>query len=123
VSLALSYQKSGNTLSAAMVNAGSGSSASAPQPGGTLPWVIGSAALGLALVGGGVTWYLRRKPAGRAKTRGGRAARRARAERAPAKPAVPGAASAAGAGFCTQCGQRHRPGDRFCRQCGAPVRE
>jgi hypothetical protein len=25
--------------------------------------------------------------------------------------------------FCTQCGQRHLPGDRFCRRCGTPVRE
>jgi hypothetical protein len=62
-------------------------------------WVLGLAgAIGLsvAAVVGVLSWRRREKTSG---TRPG------------------------GAGFCSQCGNRLDPGDRFCSKCGAPVRK
>ena len=150
VSLDLSYAKSGNALSATAigptVTGGTPATAPAATTSGlpsTWPWIAGGAVLGLALVSGGVTLYLRQnRPA-----RSSRSTRRAR--RAPSRasqtaasrsgpPVADVAVSAAPAttkleagttikdaptSFCTHCGQRHQPGDRFCRKCGTPVRE
>ncbi len=151
VSLDLSYAKSGSALSATAIGPAvtTGSVASAPAAtkvglAGNWPWIAVIAVLGLALVGGGVTLYLRQSRPARGSTSSTRRARRA-PSRAPqtvanqsglaADAAAPSAApaitkvvssatvEAAPASFCTQCGQRHQPGDRFCRKCGAPVRE
>jgi hypothetical protein len=149
VSLDLRYAKTGSVLSATAVGSAQSGTAGAPAStpiataaGGTtrsLPWVLGSAAL--VLVGGGVAWYVRNKRPAQ-QGRAGRTARQGRGQRAePARvlqtarkavvspaAATKGVATAtlldtAPASFCTQCGQRHQTGDRFCRQCGAPVRE
>jgi hypothetical protein len=79
-----------------------------------LPWLL--IAIGLAaLAAAALYWFLRVRslpgpaPAARG-TRPGRADERA--------PTTHGADT--GATFCTQCGQRFRPEDRFCANCGAP---
>jgi len=175
VSLDLRYVKSSPALSATEVAAAGGSSATAGRNGAatpaaasgsaSLPWVVGSAVVGLALVGGGAAWYWRSGRPGRGRAKGRRSARAVRRPRAEPAGAAQGAAQRAlrpgaaaekaaiaaekalgaadiaeiapaatkradsttietgSARFCTQCGQRHLPGDRFCRQCGTPVRE
>ncbi len=132
---------------------GAGAPASTPSPAadgltGSLPWILGAAGLGLVLVAGGAVWYGRRTPTARGRqpahpmrrqraepVRAKRAARKRLSPVAAATGAPDGALTggtrwAAAAtldtvpvSFCTQCGQRHQSGDRFCRQCGATVRE
>ncbi len=147
VSLDVSYAKTGSQLSATAIGPTITGGTPAVATGGlpaNWPWMAGSALLGLALVGGGVTWYWRNnRPAGGSRTT--RHARRAprRAPQTVAKRPAPAVAEAAistaapaitkfdsgatikdaPASFCSHCGQRHQPGDRFCRKCGTPVRE
>jgi hypothetical protein len=153
VSLALSYTKADSTLSANAVGAvpaaaAAPTAAAGLSAGPNLPLVITVAAVGLALVGAGFIAYVRsarvtprRSARGRRQRRGaarasaprppaGTAARRperpsgASAPAAAARPQpAPAAALEAEPAFCTQCGQRRQPGDRFCRQCGAALAE
>ncbi len=76
-----------------------------------LPWLLGG--LGLALIVGGLVWYWRSgqvvaEPASR-RPRHPAKAKRTRSEVEPVR-------------YCPQCGARVQPGDRFCRNCGAPLR-
>jgi len=72
-----------------------------------LPYIIG--ALGLILVVGGLGYNYLWK---RAETSPVRRRRRTRAEAEDTDSEV----------YCHQCGQRARPGDRFCRTCGTRLR-
>jgi hypothetical protein len=99
-----------------------GAATPAPQASSTwLPWVL--IGIGLtALAAAAVYWYLGKRGQGRAGTRPAPAVgrrpsyeRTAQAESRAGKEPVPATAA-----FCTQCGHRLRPGDRFCAQCGAP---
>jgi len=74
-----------------------------------LPWVLGG--MGLILILGGGAWYWL---SGRS---GGGASGRAR-KRHAAQVDDDVTASA----YCSQCGKRAQPGDRFCRACGAKLR-
>jgi len=146
VSFDLGYSKTGsalsatavaNTAGAASAPAGTPAAATASGQSSTLPVLL----LMVALVGAGVAGYFWFWPA-----RGGQWARRrpppaarrgqpaptraaqARSRRSSARSvgSKPGAAATVGdqpAAFCPQCGRRYQAGDRFCRQCGAPVRE
>jgi hypothetical protein len=145
VSLDLSYAKTGAGLSSDTV---AGTTTSAAGPAGAsnrLPLMLGGAALGLALIGVGTVWVVRNGRRARNPARGPRMVKQtagpaSRLERrrteprrarqsvslAAAPPAINAAQVAletAPASFCPQCGQRHQAGDRFCRLCGAPVRE
>jgi hypothetical protein len=90
------------------------------------PWLIGAAVAGGVAVVGGAGWYLWRRSAVREQPHKARRARRSQpagrrvsAGEAPA----PGPGLAAGPRrFCTQCGQAVLPEDRFCRHCGAELR-
>jgi hypothetical protein len=78
--------------------------------GSWLPWLLIGIGL-VALAAAVAYWFLR----GRGSPTAAPAAKSTRA----AKASQPETAEN-GAGFCTQCGQRFRPEDRFCANCGAP---
>ena len=109
VSLAFSYTKSNDTLSAEWLSQqGGGGAEEAVQPAvtttGSQPatWVVVLLLVGgLALVGGGVYWFVSQSNAKPGRTR------RTRAK--------------GGKGFCTQCGKSVQGGDKFCRHCGAKL--
>jgi hypothetical protein len=147
VSFDLGYSKTGSVLSATAVANVSGAAATpegdraAPAAPAGQPWgLVAVVVAGLVLVGAGTAWYLRFSPAaqrqsGRRRTAGPawrgsppptRAARARSRRSGSAAAATNSAASATAkdepAAFCPQCGRRYQPGDRFCRQCGAPVR-
>lgn len=78
-----------------------------------LPWILGGA--GVVLVIGGVWWYWRsgqKSDSGSKSTSRGRRATSGEGE-SPASEAV----------YCHQCGKRAASGDRFCRACGARLRQ
>jgi len=109
VTLEFSYTKSDPTLSADWIGQTAPSDV-APETPTTTPTgpsepstlvVILLVAGGLALVGGGVWYFIQ-------------ASQKPTARRVPAKRS-----SASGQRFCTQCGKPIEPGDKFCRHCGA----
>jgi hypothetical protein len=75
-----------------------------------LPWALGGLGVALLLVAGGFYW---------ASGRAGRAISRPRKRHSGAdeKPADGEPI------YCAQCGKRAQPGDRFCRACGARIRQ
>ncbi len=75
---------------------------------------VGLAVLGVVLLGLALWMY----------TRGPRvsASREPRPRRGPARAARGTPAAADEIRYCPQCGTRARPGDRFCRMCGTPLR-
>ena len=75
-----------------------------------LPWALGG--LGVALIVGGVVWYL--------QSGKGKEDERLRRRHRPAP--VKESESTGGYVYCHQCGKRAGPGDRFCRACGAKLR-
>jgi hypothetical protein len=75
-----------------------------------LPWALGG--LGVALIVGGVVWYLQ---SGKGKKEDRPKRRR--------QPAALKEADGTGAYiYCHQCGKRASPGDVFCRMCGTKLR-
>ncbi len=78
-----------------------------------LPWLLGG--LGLALIVGGLIWYWR---SGQESPRPPRQRPRRHAAPSASPPEPPPSAGR----YCPQCGTRAQPGDRFCRNCGAPLR-
>lgn len=81
-----------------------------PQPlMSFLPWIVGG--VGVALIVGGGVWYW---VSGRAGSGVGRSRKRhtAQAEEDPVAMA-----------YCSQCGKRAGPGDRFCRACGTKLQQ
>jgi hypothetical protein len=113
--ISLDYQKETDALSATNLNV----APSAPLNDSTLgrmnlstrlPWILG--ALGVLLIVGGGVWYWqsgRRKSGPASRQRHKPAAAR---EAAPTEDFV----------YCSQCGKRAAPGDRFCRTCGSQLR-
>ena len=124
VALQLSYSKPDSTLSASTV----GEPVPLPdlpdaksQPSLFSPWLENGLVVGvLLLAGGGLGWYwYSTHPAETEPRTAGRHRRGRRAYNAqPDTDAEEGSA-----GFCTQCGEPHQLGDRFCRKCGAALRE
>jgi len=134
VQVTISYTKPNDTLTSALV-APAPAATTAVAPVGTNNTLGALIVAGVGLAAAGVIGFIYwrgRRPARAAETRRRSAPRRHRsqsaAQRAPAapRPAAPAARptppAAAGAAFCTQCGQARQPGDKFCRQCGAPVK-
>jgi hypothetical protein len=103
------------TPSSSQVPVQPGMSASAGQRVGSwLPWLLIAVAL-VALVVAAVYWFSQvRTPSTRAPGAAG-----ARSTQ-PGRPVSAPQASDKDTAFCTQCGQRFRPEDRFCANCGAP---
>jgi hypothetical protein len=82
--------------------------------GSWLPWLLIGVAL-LALIAAAVYWFSQvRVPSARALGAAGTRSPE------PGRPTTTRQASDKDAAFCTQCGQRFRPEDRFCAICGAP---
>lgn len=131
ISLDLSYQKADSRLSVDVIGtpapsgAAQAAAASSPAaaPGVSLPLIVAGAIAGVALIGGGLTWYLRSARPAPAASRPRRASHQGRQRRRAASPVAssgPGRAPVT-ARFCTQCGKSLLSGDRFCRNCGSPV--
>jgi len=74
----------------------------------SLPYIIGG--LGVVMIAGGVLYYLQ---AGRGSSH--RSRRRKHSQTTSDSDDETGA-------YCPQCGTRSKPGDRFCRTCGARLR-
>lgn len=72
----------------------------------SLPYIVG--ALGVILIAGGAMYYFQWGRAGGGKPR----RRHMRADTAGDATSV----------YCSQCGSRAKPGDRFCRACGSRIR-
>jgi hypothetical protein len=112
------YQNDTDTLSASTLTVQPSSSLTENVPGQVsvmtyLPWVL--ATLAVLLIVGGIGWYW-------FSSRGGadsvKPAQRRGERRKPAK-----AVDADKQVYCHQCGKRARPDDRFCRTCGAQLRQ
>jgi hypothetical protein len=80
---------------------------------GILPWMLGG--LGVILIVSGVAGFLAWQRGSRS---GSRRLRHTTRRQAPAR-AEPREGEAV---YCHQCGNRARPGDVFCRTCGARMR-
>jgi hypothetical protein len=81
-----------------------------------LPWLL--IALGaLALLGAGLYWVLLSRRGAKTATAQVKVSPPNSSDQRP-----PPTATDAGAGYCTQCGRRLAPSDRFCANCGAPRR-
>lgn len=110
----VSYQKADDVLSISVIQANEEAQQPAPAPASTQPrrnlaLPIGIAVGGVALLAGGIFLYSRSGQDDEEPVR----ARRAR--RAPQHEHEQ-------AGYCTNCGNALQAGDKFCRECGAPVR-
>ena len=106
--------------------------ASNPATASPSSWLlIAALAVGLALIAGGVVWYVRSQraetfrpyePPAFRRAKGRRSVRTSGATRSRPQPRPivepPGEAEDS-TGFCTQCGKPLRPDDIFCSRCGA----
>jgi hypothetical protein len=133
VQVTVSYTKTGSALSADTLGIAPAAATAAPAPAaaglGSTPLVLAIA--GVAILAGAalglMLWRSRQaaQAAHRRAPRRHRPAAQVRAQpRAVPRPAAPQPIrpSVAGeAAYCTQCGRRRQPDDKFCRQCGAPV--
>lgn len=121
VALTLSYTKAGAQLSADALGL---SAAPAAEPGAAaaISWPVLLMITGgvLLALGGAYYWFSARPRRSTAKPKAHHT--RARARSRPASPAAQPARPSSPASFCTQCGHALHAGDRFCRNCGAPIK-
>jgi zinc-ribbon domain len=119
IQISVDYQKSNDTLSAENLKV----QPSAPIPQSAtqnlnlsqwLPWVLGI--LGAALIIGGVVWFWQ---TGRQRST---PPKRQRHSRAASREVDAALVTAEEDVYCSHCGKRALPGDRFCRSCGTPIR-
>ncbi|MGC8779260.1 MAG: zinc ribbon domain-containing protein [Anaerolineae bacterium] len=110
------YAKNDQGLSVAQAKLDAGAAAAvAPTKAasaGAVPSWLPFLLIGLgaaALIGAGGYWVFRMRPSATVP-----------AKPAPGRGQAPGNVGAGRAVFCTQCGHRFGPEDRFCAQCGAP---
>lgn len=121
--LSMRYVKNDQGLSVAQAKLDAGSPAAAvpasnASAAGALPGWLPYLLIGLGaatLVGAGSYWYLRLRPPTTPQARPSLARSQTKS--------TPTSAPAGKAVFCTRCGRRFGPEDRFCAQCGAPRRE
>jgi len=112
-----SYTKSTPALSSEALGPAGGLATPSPAAGmvvdvrGLLPWILLGA--GVALIAGGVVYFLRNRSVERAPRPRHRASRPqpAQDENVDASPV-----------YCHNCGTQATASDRFCRQCGTPLR-
>lgn len=114
--VSIQYQKADDSLSVQTLRVEPSGPISAQTAGRTnfsqyLPWVAG--ALGLILLGGGGLWFYQSRRQGQISP----------ARRRHSAPARPDTAQSDGDVYCHQCGRRAAAGDRFCRACGAELRQ
>ncbi|MFZ6030469.1 MAG: zinc ribbon domain-containing protein [Chloroflexota bacterium] len=111
-SLALDYEKSSPRLSVENMGVEPASPMPEDNPTPWFSWLVAS--LGVALIVGGVVWYMwllrRTRAAGKFRRH-----RRMAEPDARIMPADDGL-------YCHQCGRRASSGDRFCRACGTALR-
>lgn len=122
--LEITYDKQDDVLSAELIQVGPVEPLTDQTPGRlsstfNIPthfiWLGLIGALGLGLIVGGAIWYIR---SGQKDT-----TPPPRRRRSPSKKPVTVEASASDeAVYCSQCGKRAAPGDRFCRACGSKLR-
>lgn len=115
--IALSYNKASDipSLSQLQPTVVGGINPTSSTVSDIFPWLLGAA--GVLLIAGGVVWFI----ASRGKNNGTKSANRARHK--PANQKAQAIPSAEGYVYCSQCGKRASPGDRFCRTCGAELRK
>lgn len=119
-SIHVRYQNDTNTLSASTLTVQPSSPLTENVSGQVsvmtyLPWIL--AVLALALIAGGLGWYwyTSRDSVNTPKAGQKRSVRR--------KPVAVAAAEQGKQVYCHQCGKRAGPEDRFCRTCGAQLRQ
>lgn len=132
-----SYTKADAALSSEVLGVAPAAPTAVETPASTNTTAVAGVVAGVGVLAAGAVGFIYWR--GRRPTRAAQGHRRAAPRRHRSAPAVeaPRAAAvprpsaptarlasppATGAAFCTQCGQRRQPGDKFCRQCGAPVR-
>jgi hypothetical protein len=111
----VSYQKPTDSLSVSLLGVQPTAPLDQPVSGQAsltsfLPWFLGG--LGVLLIVGGGTWYWLAGRSMKAPTRS-RRRHTNRSDEADGSTTV----------YCAQCGKRTQPGDRFCRTCGARVKQ
>ncbi len=113
-SLTINYKKSNDDLTAANLQVQPSAPVSVTPERSSLlvvlPWALGG--LGVALIVGGVVWYLQ----------SGKGKEEERFRRRHRTTPVKEPEGTGGYIYCHQCGNRAGPGDRFCRICGAKLR-
>jgi hypothetical protein len=112
----VSYDKASDDPTVKQLNPTLSPSSQPTSPTATtyLPWILGF--MGLALIVGGVIWYLRSSN----NSANTKARKRSRHRSAAKKEAA--IADSEGYIYCAQCGKRAATGDYFCRTCGAELR-
>lgn len=118
--LRVRYQNDTNTLSASNLTVQPSSSLTEDIEGQVslttyLPWILAVLAVILIVGGFGWYWFSSRGSGVYPPREQRRVARRRKAERT--------VEAGGGQIYCHQCGQRARPDDRFCRTCGAQLRQ
>lgn len=116
--LTVQYQNDSDTLSASNLTVQPSSSLTENVPGQIsvmtyLPWVLGVMAIILIVGGIGWYWYSSRGSAEMPRVNQKRVIRRRPAQTGDPDKQV----------YCHQCGKRARAEDRFCRTCGAQLRQ
>lgn len=111
LTIIVDYDKSSDVLNVAGSNIGPSRPVDENTPGRVsvetfMPWIFG--AIGLVLAAVGLLYLARGNRAGRFRPR---LRHQKRAEESGDSQV-----------YCHQCGQRARPGDRFCRSCGSRLR-
>jgi hypothetical protein len=85
-------------------------------------WAVAGAGGTLVLVAVAL-WFVRSRGAVEPEVASGRKRGRRSARLEAARQGADDKPAGQPGGFCTQCGQPYQPGDRFCRNCGAPRRQ
>jgi zinc ribbon protein len=124
----LRYSKSTSTLSSEVVNKNTPvplatTTVTQPLPSQLplTPILLAAAGgFGVLMIGFGVWSYVRNRRG--TETEHARRRRRRTASLGDEPPAPPRAEAPTPARFCVQCGQLLLTGDRFCRNCGTPIR-
>jgi hypothetical protein len=116
--LKVQYENESDTLSASTLNVQPSSSLTEDVPGQVslmtyVPWVL--AVLAFVLIAGGMGWYWF---SSKGSTGFAKPGRRRKAREKPADAAEQDRQI-----YCHQCGKRAQADDRFCRTCGAELRQ
>lgn len=95
-------------------------SASSDSAGAAFNWPVLLAAMGAVLAIGALAWFALRDRRSSRRVTKPRPVRRPKAKPASKATAAPATGKAK---FCHECGQEASPGDRFCSNCGAALKD